>query len=189
MATVRGSGCVVCCGSSWHFQLDPTYVRTSKWLANSYGSVRSSIDSYHMSSNAPIRSTSSGPTNPPYSGVRRHDRPSTRNGRGGERGGIRYGTYAYANKEAEFINTELAEQVQEGHVTVFPLEAVNYLYNWWLYLFAVIPQVGRRPRLIFDFIPSGINEVSKCLVPMEAMRFGGALQRILKQVITTNLTI
>ena len=51
MATVRGSDCVVCYGSIWHFQLEPTYVRTSKWLANSYGSVRSSIDSYHMSSN------------------------------------------------------------------------------------------------------------------------------------------
>ena len=50
MVTVRGPGCVVCCGSRWHFQLDPTYVRTSEWLANSYGSVRSSIDSYHMSS-------------------------------------------------------------------------------------------------------------------------------------------
>ena len=55
MATVCGSGCVVCCGSSWHFQLEPTYVRTSKWLANSYGSVRSSIDSYHMSSTPLLR--------------------------------------------------------------------------------------------------------------------------------------
>ena len=38
---------------------------------------------------------------------------------------IRYGTYASDNKEAEFINAELDEQVQAVHVTIFPLEAVN----------------------------------------------------------------
>ena len=61
----------------------------------------------------------------------------------------RYGTYASTNKEADFINVDLDEQFQEGHVTVFPLEAVNYLHNLWLSLVAVIPEVGRRPRLIF----------------------------------------
>ena len=66
----------------------------------------------------------------------------------------------------EFINTDLGKQVQAGHVTVFPLEAVNYLHNLWLSPIAVIPQVGRRPRLIFDFIPSGLNEVSKRLAPI-----------------------
>ena len=62
---------------------------------------------------------------------------------------ILYGTYAYANKEAEFINTDPGEQAQAGHVTVFPLEAVNHLHKLWLSPFGVILQVGRRPRLIF----------------------------------------
>ena len=93
---------------------------------------------------------------------------------------IRYGTYASANKEAEFINAELDDQVQAGHVTVLPLEAVNYLHNLWLSPVAVIPQVGRRPRINFYFTWSGLNDVSKRLAPMKAMRFGGALQRILK---------
>ena len=34
---------------------------------------------------------------------------------------IRYGTYASANKEAEFINADLDEQVQAGHMTILPL--------------------------------------------------------------------
>ena len=38
---------------------------------------------------------------------------------------IRYGTYASANKEAEFINVDLAEQVQAGYMDVLPLEAVG----------------------------------------------------------------
>ena len=46
-----------------------------------------------------------------------------------------------------------------------------------------MPQVGRRIRLIFDFIWSGLNKSTKRLSPMEAMRFGGALHRILKQVL------
>ena len=80
---------------------------------------------------------------------------------------ICYGTYASINKEVEFINVELAKQVQVGHVTVFPLEAVNYLHNLWLSLVTVIPQVGRRLRLIFDFTWIRLNDVSKRLSPME----------------------
>ena len=52
---------------------------------------------------------------------------------------IRYGDFVSANKEAEFINTELGDQVQAGQVTVFPFEAVNYLHNLWLSPVAVIP--------------------------------------------------
>ena len=100
---------------------------------------------------------------------------------------IRYGTYASDNKEAEFINSDLEYQVQAGHVTVFPLEAVNYLHNMWLSPVVFILQVGRRPRLIFYFTWSGINEVSKRLSPMEEMRFGGVIQRILNQVLAANL--
>ena len=42
---------------------------------------------------------------------------------------IRYGTYAFANKEVKFINAELDKQVQAGHVAVSPLEAINALHN------------------------------------------------------------
>ena len=81
---------------------------------------------------------------------------------------------------------ELDNQVQSGHVAIFPLEEVNALCNLCIPLVAVIPQVGRRPRLIFYFTWSGLNEASKFLSPTEAMRFGGALQRILKQVLTVD---
>ena len=81
---------------------------------------------------------------------------------------------------------DLAEQVQAGHVDVFPLEEFNALHNLWLSLVVVIPQVERRLRLILDFTWVGINDVSKRLDPMEAMRFGGALQCILNQVLTVD---
>ena len=52
---------------------------------------------------------------------------------------ISHGNYASANKEAEFINVNLDEQVQAGHVTVSPLEAFNYLHNLRLSLVSFIP--------------------------------------------------
>ena len=84
---------------------------------------------------------------------------------------------------------DLTEKSQEGHVAVFPLEAVTALHNLWLSLTAVIPHIGRWLRLIFDFTWSSLNDVSKRLAPTEAMRFGGALQRILEHELTANLSL
>ena len=35
---------------------------------------------------------------------------------------IRYGTHAYASKEAEFIHAELVEQVQAGYVEIIKIK-------------------------------------------------------------------
>ena len=99
---------------------------------------------------------------------------------------ILYGTHASARNKAEFIHTELAEKLHAGHMAVYPLEAVTSLQNLWLSPVAVTPQMRRRPRLIFDFTRSGLNDTSESLSRMEAMPFGGALQRILKQILTAD---
>ena len=56
---------------------------------------------------------------------------------------ILYGTHASAIKEADFIHTYLDEQVQAGHVAVFPLEVVNDLHNLWISLVVVILPGGK----------------------------------------------
>ena len=99
---------------------------------------------------------------------------------------LRYGTHASNLKEAEFIHTELDKHVHSRHASVSPLKAVNALQKMWLSPVAVIPQVGRRPCLIFDFTWIRINEATKRLSPMEAMRFRGTLQCILRQVLTAD---
>ena len=71
-------------------------------------------------------------------------------------------------------------------MAVFHFEEVTALQNLWISPVAVISQVGILPYLIFEFIWSGINEATKHLAPVEAMRFRGAIQRILRQVLTTN---
>ena len=77
--------------------------------------------------------------------------------------------------------------MQAGHMTIYPLEAFIALQNLWISPVAVIPQVGRRTHLIFDFTRSGLNEASKSLAPMEEMCYGGMIQRILGKVLTANL--
>ena len=72
-------------------------------------------------------------------------------------------------------------------MAVLPLEAVTTLQNMLLLPAAVMPQVGSRPRLIINFTWSGLNDIAERLAPMEAMHFGGALLRILKQVVTADL--
>ena len=81
---------------------------------------------------------------------------------------------------------DLAEQVQARHVDFFPLEAVMSLHNLGLSTVAGIPQGGTRPHLIFDFTWSGLNKSTKLLSPMEVMRYGGVLHRILKQALTAD---
>ena len=66
---------------------------------------------------------------------------------------------------------ELDEKVQAGHVALFPLEAVTSLQNLWLLPVVVILELGRRPRLIFDFTLSGIKDTVERLSPMEVMHF------------------
>ena len=69
-------------------------------------------------------------------------------------------------------------------MAVLSLEAVTSLQNMCILPVAVIPQLGRRLRLIFDFTWSGKNEPSEHLSHMELMIIGGAIQCILKQVLT-----
>ena len=99
---------------------------------------------------------------------------------------LRYGTHAYALKDTEFIHTELDYQVQVGHVAISPLEEVKSLQNLWLSPVALITEVGRRPCLFFDFTWIWLNKATKRVSPMEAIRFGGTLQRILRQVLMSD---
>ena len=99
---------------------------------------------------------------------------------------IRYGTHAFASKEAKFIRVGLADKVQAGHVPVIPLEAVTALQKLCLLPVAFIPQEVRIPRLIFDFTWIGLNDIAESVSPMEAMRFRGAILRILKQVLAAD---
>ena len=71
-----------------------------------------------------------------------------------------------------FAQTTLAEQVQFGHVVVFLLSHIHNLVNLWISPFGLIPQDGRRPRLIYNFTFSGPNDAVWKEAPREAVQFG-----------------
>ena len=88
---------------------------------------------------------------------------------------IRYGAHSYVTKETTFVRTELQEQSQAGHILLFPLRAVRHLPRLWLSPLGAIPQQDRKPRLIYNFSWSGLNEVVTQVAHKEAMLFGKAL--------------
>ena len=73
-----------------------------------------------------------------------------------------------------------------GHAVLFSLAALRGLPKLWLLPVAVIPQARRRPRLIFDFTWSGLNEATAQDVPKEVMRFGGTLHHIIWGVLVSD---
>ena len=86
----------------------------------------------------------------------------------------------------EFFHRELAKQVQLVHIVVPPLDAVRGLPKLCLFPVAAIPQVGWRPRLIFDFTWICLNEATARKYPEEVMRFGGTLRPIIRRLLVAN---
>ena len=61
------------------------------------------------------------PINLPY-GINRYE----------NKGDIRYCAHDSKSKEVDFFHQELAEQVQAGHIAVFPLDTASHLHKLWL---------------------------------------------------------
>ena len=97
---------------------------------------------------------------------------------------IRYGAHYSATKKTTFVRTGLQEQAQAGHITLLPLRAVRLLPRLWLPPLAAIPQRGRKPRLIYDFSWSGLNNAVTKVAHKEAIRFGKALYRVINCSLT-----
>ena len=89
----------------------------------------------------------------------------------------------------DFVHHEITKQVQAGHAVVSPLAAVHGLPKLCMYLVAVILQVRRWRRLIFDFTWSGLNDATTRKVPKEVMSFGDNLHRIIRRVLMADLRL
>ena len=92
---------------------------------------------------------------------------------------ILYGAHSSATKETTFVRTELSKQARAGHIALFPLQAVRHLPRLQLSPLAAILQQGRKPRLIYDFAWSGLNESVTQVAHKEAIRFGKALYKVI----------
>ena len=78
---------------------------------------------------------------------------------------LKYGAHYSAVKEKDFVRKEISKQLRAGHVAIYPLEDVKHLQGIWISPLAAIIQVGRNPRLIYDFSWSGLKEKVKLVAP------------------------
>ena len=73
--------------------------------------------------------------------------------------------------------------IQRGQWLVLPAKAVLHLPGLRVSPPGVVPQRERRPRWICDYSWWGVNQDTLPLAAMEAMQFGHALDRILREIL------
>jgi hypothetical protein len=83
----------------------------------------------------------------------------------------------------EFIQEEFVSMISKDQWVVLPFELVENLPGLRLSPPGVVPQRDRRPRWICDYSYSDVNEDTVELVADEAMQFGHALDRLLRQIL------
>jgi hypothetical protein len=103
------------------------------------------------------------------------------------------GPHKLAFEYADCLGEELMEVILKGQWIVLPYSLVRALprrviRQLGISPMGVVPQRDRRPRVIVDYSFFGVNEETVKLAPHEAMQFGKALERILRQIIESNPT-
>ena len=86
----------------------------------------------------------------------------------------------------DFLREELLDYVEKGFWILLPYSLLKDLQDLRLSPMGVVPQRGRRPRIIVDYSYYGVNKDTLRLTPPEAMQFGRALERILHRIRNSN---
>jgi hypothetical protein len=98
------------------------------------------------------------------------------------------GPHKSAFEYAEFLGEELVEFVLKGQWVVLPYSVVQTLprqvrRQLRISPMGVVLQRERRPHVIVDYSFFGVNDETVKLAPREAMQFGKALERILRNIV------
>jgi hypothetical protein len=96
---------------------------------------------------------------------------------------ITRGPHRSSNEHIDYLEEEFIDMINKGQWTVIPYTLAKTLPGLRLSPPGVIPQRGRRPRWICDYTWYGVNQDTLPLAPTEAMQFGHALDRYLRELI------
>jgi hypothetical protein len=96
---------------------------------------------------------------------------------------ITRGSHASCNEFLDFLQEEMIDFVHKKFWTVLPYSTVAQVPHLRIAPFGVVPQHNRRPRIICDFSFYDQNADTLPLAPLEAMQFGRALERFLRQLL------
>ncbi|EJK77238.1 hypothetical protein THAOC_00941, partial [Thalassiosira oceanica] len=82
-----------------------------------------------------------------------------------------------------FLEGEFADMIAKAQWVVLPESSVRDLPGLRISPPGCVPQEGRRPRWIVDYTWSLVNNETLPLAPKEAMQFGQALDRVLREIL------
>jgi hypothetical protein len=83
----------------------------------------------------------------------------------------------------DFLHEEFIDMINKQQWIILPYSEAKELPGLRLSPPGVVPQRGRRPRWIVDYSWWKLNEETLPLAPKEAMQFGHALDRILREIL------
>ena len=83
----------------------------------------------------------------------------------------------------DFLEQEFIDMIDKNQWVILPFHIAKNIPNLHLSPPGVVPQRNRRPRWIGDYTWSGINDNTLPLSPNEAMQFGHALDRFLRELL------
>ena len=99
---------------------------------------------------------------------------------------VKRGPHKSCLDHIDFLEEEFVDMMDKGQWVILPFSVVSTLKNLRISPPGVVPQRGRRPRWICDYTWSNVNQDTVPIAPMEAMQFGHALDRILRQILLAN---
>ena len=96
---------------------------------------------------------------------------------------IERGPHQSCQEHLDFLEEEFIDMINKQQWVVLPFKVAKQLSNLRLSPPGVVPQRGRRPRWIVDYTWWKVNDETLPLAPSEAMQFGHALDRILREIL------
>ena len=96
------------------------------------------------------------------------------------------GAHKSAYEHLEFLREEFLDFVRKGFWMLLPYSEVRNLEGLRLSPIGVVPQDGRRPRVIVDYSYWGVNDDTLQLSDANSMQFGRTIARLQQQVAWSN---
>ena len=88
-----------------------------------------------------------------------------------------------------FLEEEFVDMIKKEQWIILPYSQAKTLPGLRISPPGVIPQRGRRPRWICDYTFYGVNADTIPLAPLDAMQFGHALDRYLRELLLADPTL
>ena len=95
---------------------------------------------------------------------------------------LKRGPHSSCSDGIEFLREEFADMIEKQQWIVLPADLVKKQFGLRLSPLGLVPQRGRRDRMISDYSFFDVNQETLKLAPDEAMQFGRTLWRLLYRI-------